>query len=178
MLSPLMNESVIWRVIRFHDSDNYLSSSSASFNTKSYIMLIRKNIYVYSASELKYDCNNFRWMEVYPEKRRTPHHAVYRPFVRGIHVPPSTEKLLQCLLIILLKAHYKCIQFSLTLTLVAALLLTLLTTYFRYGGWRYTPFVSTNQNHCYMPKLNDLTGLKIKCICETGTSPAVTVVNS
>ena len=34
------------------------------------------------------------------------------------------------------------------------LLLTLLTTNFRFGGWRYTIFVLTNQNHCYMPKLN------------------------
>ena len=44
-------------------------------------------------------------MEVYPEKMDgTPHHAgsarcdVYHPFFRGI--PPSTEKLLQLLLII------------------------------------------------------------------------------
>ena len=42
------------------------------------------------------------------------------------------------------------------LTLLTALLLTLLTTYSRFGGWRYTLFVSTNQNHCYMPKLNDM----------------------
>ena len=48
------------------------------------------------------------------------------------------------------KTHYKCLQFSLT-----ALLLTLLTTYFRYNGRRYTLFVLTNQNHCYKPKLND-----------------------
>ena len=32
---------------------------------------------------------------------------------------------------------------SFTLTLLTALLLALLTTYFRFGGWRYTPFVLT-----------------------------------
>ena len=36
-------------------------------------------------------------------------------------------------------------QFSLTLTLLTALLLTLITFYFRFGGWKYTLFVSTNQ---------------------------------
>ena len=35
------------------------------------------------------------------------------------------------------------------------LLLTLLTAYFLFGGWRYTLFILTNQNHCYMLKLND-----------------------
>ena len=29
-------------------------------------------------------------------------------------------------------------------------------TYFWFGWWRYTFFMLTNQNHCYMPKLNDL----------------------
>ena len=46
-------------------------------------------------------------------------------------------------------------KISLTLTLLTALLLTSLTAYFRFGGWMYTLFVLTNQNHCYMPKLND-----------------------
>ena len=40
---------------------------------------------------------------------------------------------------------------SLTLTLLTALP----TTYFRFGGWRYTLYVLNNQNHCYTPKLND-----------------------
>ena len=64
----------------------------------------------------------------------------------------ASKKLLQLLLIIKFKTHYKCLKFSLTLTL----LLTLLMTYFRFGGWRYTLFVLTNQNHCYMQKLNDI----------------------
>ena len=33
--------------------------------------------------------------------------------------------------------------------------ITLLTKYFWFGGWRYTLFILTNQNHCDMPKLND-----------------------
>ena len=36
-----------------------------------------------------------------------------------------------------------------------ALLLTLLTTYILFSGWKYTPFVLTNQNHHARPKLND-----------------------
>ena len=36
--------------------------------------------------------------------------------------------------------------------LTLTLLLTLLTTYFRFGGWRYTLFVLINQNPRYMPK--------------------------
>ena len=32
----------------------------------------------------------------------------------------------------------------------------MLTTYFQFGGWRYTLFMLTNQNHCYMRKLNDM----------------------
>ena len=102
----------------------------------------------------------FRWMEVYPEKKDgTLHHAcsalfdMYRPFFWGI--PPSTEKLLQLLLIIKFKTHYKCLEFSLTLTLPTALLLTLLTLYFQFCRWRYTLFVLTNQNRYYMSKLND-----------------------
>ena len=51
--------------------------------------------------------------------------------------------------------HYKCLEFSLILMLLTTLLLTLLTTCFRFGRWKYTLFVFTNQNHCYMPKLND-----------------------
>ena len=35
-----------------------------------------------------------------------------------------------------------------------ALLLLLITTYIQLIGWRYTPNFLTNQNHCYMPKLN------------------------
>ena len=41
------------------------------------------------------------------------------------------------------------------LTLLPSLLITLPKTYFRCDGWRYTLFVLTNQNHYYMPKLND-----------------------
>ena len=54
---------------------------------------------------------------------------VNRLFFRGI--PPSTEQLLQLLPIIQLKTHYKCLNFSLTLTLLTILLLALLTTFFR-----------------------------------------------
>ena len=50
----------------------------------------------------------------------------------------------------------KFLKERLPLKLLTALLSTLLTTYFRFGGWRYTLFVLTNHNHCYMPKLNDL----------------------
>ena len=51
--------------------------------------------------------------------------------------------------------HFKGLKFRLMLTLLTALLLTLLTTYFWFGGWRYTLFILTNQNHSYMPNLND-----------------------
>ena len=44
---------------------------------------------------------------------------------------------------------------ELTLTLLTALLLTFLITYFQLSGWRYTPDVLTNQNNCYIPKFND-----------------------
>ena len=46
------------------------------------------------------------------------------------------------------------------MTLLTALLLTLLTVYFRFDGWRYILFVFANQNHCYMPKLNDIEIMK------------------
>ena len=48
------------------------------------------------------------------------------------------------------------------LTLLTALLLTLLTTYFWFGGWDYTLFVLINQNHYFMPKLNEIVILKRK----------------
>ena len=51
------------------------------------------------------------------------------------------------------------------LALLTALLLTLLTTYFCSGGWRYTFFVLINQTHCYMPKLNDIQSHKLKLSC-------------
>ena len=52
-------------------------------------------------------------MEVYPENMdgtkhhimRYAHDAVYHPFFRGIHVPPSTEKLLQSFLIYFLNFY-------------------------------------------------------------------------
>ena len=43
--------------------------------------------------------------------------------------------------------------------MLTLLLLMLLTTYFRFGGWRYTLFVLTNQNHCSCRK-NLLCSLK------------------
>ena len=73
------------------------------------------------------------------------------PQKNGRYTAWSTEKLLQLLLIIWFKTH-KCLKFSLLLTLLTALLLT----YFPFGGWRYTLSVLTNQNLCYMLKLNDL----------------------
>ena len=49
----------------------------------------------------------------------------------------------------------KYFKVRLSLTLPTALLMKLLTTYFRFSGWRYSPSALTNQNHCYMQKLND-----------------------
>ena len=49
----------------------------------------------------------------------------------------------------------KCFKVLLPLTLLTALLLTLLMMYFQFIGWRYTPSVLTNENHCYMPQLYD-----------------------
>ena len=46
------------------------------------------------------------------------------------------------------------IQFD-VLTMLTALLLRWLTTYFRFGGSRYTIFVLTNQKLRNIPKLND-----------------------
>ena len=71
-----------------------------------------------------------------------------------VYLNLAKKKLLQLLLIIEILAHYKCLKFSLMLTLQTVSILTLLTTYFQFGGWRYTLFVLTNQNHCYMTKLN------------------------
>ena len=79
----------------------------------------------------------FRLMAVPQKMDSIPHHAhssgfdVYRPFLGG--TPVITEKLLEFLLIILFKTHLKCLKFSLTFTLLLAVLLTLLTTYFRIG---------------------------------------------
>ena len=44
-------------------------------------------------------------------------------------------------------------KISLKFMLLTALVFTLLTTYFQLVGWRYTPFVLTNQHHCYMTKV-------------------------
>ena len=117
----------------------------------------------------------FRWMEVYPDKLDcTPHHVrsawcVWcvpgRQIFRGI--PPSAEKLLHLLIIIKLNTHYKCQKISLTLTLLTALLLTLITTYFQFGGLRYTctRLVLTNRNHSYMTILNCSTKCATKVLC-------------
>ena len=46
-------------------------------------------------------------------------------------------------------------KINLKLTLITALLLTLLTTYFRLSGSGYISIVLTNHNHRYIPKLDD-----------------------
>ena len=80
----------------------------------------------------------FQWMRVAHDVECTVHFC---------GIPPSTEKLLLRFPYHLIFDVLKRLKFNLTLTL--------LTTYFRFGGWRYTLFVLTNQNHCYMSKLND-----------------------
>ena len=71
--------------------------------------------------------------------------------VRGI--PSSTEKLLLSVIPYhLIVNALKCFKVRLPLTLLTAMLMT----YFWFSGWSYTPFVLTNQNHCFMPQLNDL----------------------
>ena len=63
------------------------------------------------------------------------------------------------------KTHYKCPKFCSAIMLLPVLLLTLLTTYFRFGGWMYTLYVLTNQNRFYMPKLNDIEiHYRIECV--------------
>ena len=56
---------------------------------------------------------------------------------------------------------FKCLIISLTLTLIMALLLLLITTYVQLSGWKYTPALLTNQNHCYNVHAN------IKCLFYT-----------
>ena len=84
----------------------------------------------------------------------TPQHArsawcdVYRSFFRGIPIHRQIVTVITYHLDLskLFKTLYKCLKFTLTLTLLTLLLLTLLKMYFRFGGWRYTLFVLINQS--------------------------------